>query len=195
MTTTLIEELHAAEFDSFMAYLNDHLSDNGNDSTGYFQPLSRAQSVFPPERAAGFRIGLKTPVGSLSWRRAWVARNSIGQIVGHVDLRAYPEPYSSHRCLLGMGVDRGHRKQGIGLMLLKAAQRWAIEVAKLEWIDLQVLSSNQAAIYLYTQAGFTKVGEVPDMFKIDGRVFSYTTMTRDLAGSSAAGVAKHGASS
>ena len=79
-------------------------------------------------------------------------------------------------------------------MLLKAAQRWAIEVAKLEWIDLQVLSSNQAAIYLYTQVGFTKVGEVPDMFKIDGRVFSYTTMTWDLAGSSAAGVAKQGTS-
>ena len=182
MTITLIEQPREPEFDSFMRYLNDHLSDNGTDSTGYFQPLSRTQSGFPVERAAAFRKGLEAPIGTQSWRRAWVARNSINQIVGHVDLRAYPEPYARHRCLLGLGVDRGHRKQGIGFALLEAAQSWAIKVAKLEWIDLQVLSSNQAAIYLYSQVGFTKVGEVPEMFKIDGKVFSYTTMTKRLSG-------------
>lgn len=165
-----------------MDYLNDHLSDNGTDSTGYFQPLSRAQSVFPAERAAAFRNGLEISVGSPGWRRAWVARNSIDQIVGHIDLRAHSEQYASHRCLLGLGVDRRHRKQGIGLALLEAAHFWALEVAKLEWIDLQVLSSNQAAIDLYSRVGFTKVGEWPDMFKIDGNAFSYTTMTQKLAG-------------
>lgn len=181
MSTQLINELQAHEFDSFMLYLNDHLSDNGTASTGYFQPLAHDQSAFPTERAAAFRKGLEIAVGAPAWRRAWVARNSIAQIVGHIDLRAYPEPYTSHRCLLGMGVDRGHRKQGLGLALLHKAQRWAVEVAQLEWIDLQALSANRAAIDLYCRAGFTSVGEVPEMFKIDGNTLSYTTMACRLA--------------
>lgn len=182
MTTISIRELHSPEFDAFMDYLNDHLSDNGANSTGYFQPLSRAQSVFPVERAVAFRNGLEIPVGSPGWRRAWTARTSTGQFVGHVDVRAHPEQYASHRCLLGLGVDRRYRKQGLGLALLETAHLWAVEDAKLEWIDLQVLSSNQAAIDLYSRVGFTKVGEWPDMFKIDGNLFSYTAMTRRLAG-------------
>ncbi|MDM0112245.1 GNAT family N-acetyltransferase [Variovorax sp. J22R133] len=181
MTAPEIKELRAEEFDSFIAYLNDHLSDNGANSTGYFQPLSRAQSVFPPERAAVFRKGLEIPVGTSGWRRAWAARTSSGQIVGHVDLRAHQEQYAMHRCLLGLGVDRRYRKQGVGLLLLQAAQYWAVDVARLEWIDLQVLSANQTAIRLYAQIGFTKVGEVPDMFKFDGNAYSYTTMTKNLS--------------
>ena len=182
LRTPQIRELQAHEFDSFMAYLNDHLSDNGTPLTGYFQPLARAQSVYPVERAAAFRNGLEIAVGAPAWRRAWVALNSDHQIVGHIDLRAYPEPYASHRCLLGMGVDRGSRQQGIGLSLLQLAKAWAIEVAQLEWIDLQVLSSNRAAIDLYSRVGFTSVGEVPEMFKIDGHTLSYTTMTCKLVG-------------
>lgn len=146
-----IEELKASDFDSFAAYLDDHLSDNGAGSTGYFQPLSRDQSSLSIERADALLKGLKTTLGNLPWRRAWVARNSTNTIVGHVDLKAYPEPYTSHRCLLGLGVDRSNRKQGIGIELLQASQSWAINVAQLEWIYLQVLSSNYAAIHVYSR--------------------------------------------
>nr|WP_315221465.1 hypothetical protein [uncultured Duganella sp.] len=42
---TLIEQLTPEDFDLFLVYLNDHLSDNGRDGTGNFQPLSRAHEV------------------------------------------------------------------------------------------------------------------------------------------------------
>jgi len=79
-----------------------------------------------------------------------------------------------------MGVDRNHRRLGLGAALLSHATEWALANTGLEWLDLHVLSTNEPAIRLYLRAGFTKVGEVTDMFKFDGRLFSDTTMTKRL---------------
>ncbi|PZE13349.1 GNAT family N-acetyltransferase [Pseudomonas sp. 57B-090624] len=177
MQTYFIDALLPAEFDEFVNYLDEHLQENGSPEVGYFQPLSRDAGSFPEERKAAFRAGLEIAVGEPGWRRAWVARGVEGQILGHIDLRAHAERYTAHRCLLGMGVHRSLRRQGLGAALIEHARLWA-ESSGLEWIDLQVLSNNQAARALYEQAGFLQIGEVPNMFKIDGRVFSYTTMTR-----------------
>ncbi|SEO58176.1 Acetyltransferase (GNAT) family protein [Duganella sp. CF517] len=177
---TSIEQLTPADFDHFLAYLNDHLSDNGRDGTGYFQPLSRDDARFPADKADAFRAGLRIDVGAPGWRRVWVARDAAGGIAGHIDLRGHAERYAAHRCLLGMGVDRGQRKAGLGGRLIAHAQSWARESARLEWIDLQVLSSNAAAINLYLRNGFQKTGEVDGMFHIDGQRFSYTGMSKRL---------------
>ena len=174
-----IEPLDADGFLAFVAYLNDHLADNGDDA-GYFQPLPRRASFLPAERAAAFRDGLHVTVASHGWRRAWVARSEQGDIVGHIDLRSHPEGLTGHRCLLGMGVDRGNRRAGLGAALIAHARQWATDVARLEWIDLQVISDNQAALALYARAGFVKAGEIADMFRIDGNSFSYTTMSLRL---------------
>jgi ribosomal protein S18 acetylase RimI-like enzyme len=175
----LVEPLEAGAFDDFITYLNDHLTDNGG-AAGYFQPMPRGQSALPAERAAPFRSGLAIAVGAIGWRRAWVARAADGQIVGHVDLRGHPESFTGHRCLLGMGVDRQHRRAGLGAALIAHARQWAAEVARLEWMDLQVMSQNRAALALYRRAGFATVGEIDDMFHIDGLAFSYTTMSMRL---------------
>lgn len=175
----LAEPLEAGDFAEFIAYLNDHLADNGGED-GYFQPLPRGQSGFTAERAAPFRNGLAIAVGDAGWRRAWVARSTEGRIVGHIDLRAHPERFTGHRCLLGMGVDRHYRRAGLGAALLAHARRWATEAARLEWMDLQVMSQNHAALALYRRAGFETVGEIDDMFNIDGKAFSYTTMSMRL---------------
>lgn len=175
MQTYSIEALSPADFDEFITYLDDHLRENGSPDVGYFQPLSRSASSFPEERKAAFRTGLEIAVGESGWRRAWVARGAEGQILGHIDLRGHAERYAAHRCLLGMGVHRNLRRQGLGAALIKHAWLWAAS-SGLEWVDLQVLSNNQAALALYRQAGFVQVGEVPHMFKIDGLAFSYTTM-------------------
>ncbi|MBB4820655.1 RimJ/RimL family protein N-acetyltransferase [Pseudomonas alcaligenes] len=178
MQTYSINAVSPADFDAFMAYLDDHLRENGSPEVGYFQPLSRSASSYPPERKAAFRAGLEIALGEPGWRRAWVARAEDGQIAGHIDLRSHAERYATHRCLLGMGVHCAHRRRGLGALLIEQAGRWAASTALLEWIDLQVLGSNAAAIALYRRAGFIQVGEVPQMFKIDGQSFSYTTMTK-----------------
>lgn len=177
----LVEPLDAGDFADFVVYMNDHLLDNGG-AAGYFQPLPRKESGFPAERAAPFRSGLAIAVGAQGWRRAWVARAADGRIVGHIDLRGHPENFTSHRCLLGMGVDRHHRRAGLGAKLIAHARQWAAEVARLAWMDLQVMSQNHAALALYRRAGFDKVGEIADMFNIDGKAFSYTTMSMQLIG-------------
>jgi GNAT superfamily N-acetyltransferase len=175
-----IYPLRDRDFGDFLAYLNDHLADNGGAGTGYFQPLPRSQSFFPADRESAFRSGLGIAVGTRGWRRAWVVRAADGRIAGHIDLRGYAEGCAEHRCLLGMGVDRGHRRAGLGMALIAHAREWAADVAKLDWIDLQVIGENRAAVGLYQHAGFIQAGETLDMFRIDGKSFSYLTMSLRL---------------
>jgi ribosomal protein S18 acetylase RimI-like enzyme len=175
-----IEPVDLAWFDEFLGYLDDQFSDNGKGDTPYFAPLARSESRIPPEKAASFRNGLQVPVGSPGWRRAWAARSPRGQLAGHVDLRAHRERCTEHRCLLGMGVHRDHRRLGLGATLIAHAEAWAMANTVIEWIDLQVLSGNEPALRLYLRAGFTRVGEVPEMFRMDGRSFAETTMTKRL---------------
>jgi ribosomal protein S18 acetylase RimI-like enzyme len=166
--------------DELISYLNDLASDDGQPTTRYFLPRSQSESCIPPDKERSFRAGLTIPIGSPGWRRARVARAANQQIRGHVDLRSHSERFAEHRCLLGLGVQRDHRKLGVGGVLLSHASEWAMANPGLEWIDRQVLSANEPAVRLYLRAGFVKVGEVAGMFKNDGRLFSETTMTRRL---------------
>lgn len=174
-----IEKLDPTNFDDFVAYLDDHLADNGAEGGVYFQPLPRAESRFPPEKAQAFRSGMQTEVGSAGWRRLWVARGEDDGIAGHIDLRAHAERFTRHRCVLGMGVDRHHRQQGLGSQLMAQAEHWAL-TAGIQWVDLQVLSENTPALRLYQRNGYRQTGEVPNMFRLDGKHFSYTSMTKRL---------------
>jgi ribosomal protein S18 acetylase RimI-like enzyme len=164
----------------FFAYLDDHLSDNGKNGTALFQPLSATDSRFPADKRIAFSSGLATPYGQPGWRHAWIALDAHNAIAGHVDLRARPERYTGHRALLGMGVHRDHRREGLGLRLIHVAIGWARSCTAIEHIDLEVLSSNAAALALYQKAGFHKIGEYEDMFRIDGASLSYTLMTASL---------------
>jgi ribosomal protein S18 acetylase RimI-like enzyme len=176
----VIEALGESECDEFFQYLNDHRSDNGKGAIGYFIPSPKSESRFSDEKQKSYRDGLRLAVGSLGWRRTWVARAAASQIVGHIDLWSHPVRFAEHRCLLGMGVERGHRRVGLGAALLAHASAWAHSNTSLEWLDLHVLSSNASAIRLYIRAGFVKMGEMPDMFKFDSKAFSDITMTKRL---------------
>ena len=177
MALTIRAAVHT-DLAALFAYLNDHLADNGKDGTPLFQPMARSESRLPPEKEAGFITGLGTPVGDPGWRRVWLAFDDTGAIAGHIDLRARPERPAAHRALLGMGVHRAHRRQGLGARLIDTAMAWAREQAGIDWIDLEVLSSNRVARDLYARSGFALVGEIPDMFRIDGEQHAYTFMTR-----------------
>jgi RimJ/RimL family protein N-acetyltransferase len=176
-----IQPLPQSRFVEFAEYLDDHLSDNGKGDSGYFQPLSNDISGVPRANADAFREALIASLDARGWRRAWVARTEEDRFVGHIDLRSHSETYASHRCVLGMGVDRGFRRQGLGRALIMHAMEWAATQNELEWIDLQVLSSNQKAMALYRAAGFSEIGTIPRMFRIDGQYLSQSLMTLRLA--------------
>ncbi|ATQ73263.1 GNAT family N-acetyltransferase [Massilia violaceinigra] len=176
----IIRAAASEDLDTFFAYLNDHLRDNGSGATALFMPMARAASRFGPEREHAFRSATGTALGQPGWRRLWLAFDAQGGIAGHIDLRARPEGACAHRALLGMGVHRDARKQGLGARLIGVAATWAASEAGLDWIDLEVLSVNVPARELYVRCGFVQTGEIADMFRIDGEALAYTFMSRKV---------------
>jgi RimJ/RimL family protein N-acetyltransferase len=178
--TLTIRAAGEPELPAFFAYLDDHLSDNGRGGTALFMPMPRAASRFGAERQDAFRRAVAIAPGQPGWRKLWLAFTGDGRIAGHIDLRARPEPAAAHRALLGMGVDRDHRREGLGQRLIATACLWAVNHTTLDWIDLEVLSTNAPARKLYAAAGFTQAGEIADLFRIDGESLGYTFMQRRL---------------
>ena len=177
MVATIRPAVHT-DLAALFAYLNDHLADNGKGGAPLFQPMARSESRLPADKEASFITGLGTPVGEAGWRRVWLALDAAGAISGHIDLRARPERPAAHRAMLGMGVHRDYRRQGLGARLIDAALAWARTEPGIAWVDLDVLSVNRPARQLYQRAGFAIVGEIGDMFRIDGEQLAYTYMTR-----------------
>jgi len=175
-----IKPLQTKASSAFFKYLDKHLQANGKAGVPLFQPAPATQSAYPRENVAAFLEGLNIAVGSPKWRRAWIAVDAEENIVGHVDLRARPEPCSSHRALLGMGVRVDLRKNGIGSALLDFASEWARASGIIEIIDLEVISKNYPAVCLYEKAGFKHICEVEDMFRIDGQSVSHILITKKL---------------
>jgi RimJ/RimL family protein N-acetyltransferase len=176
----VIRPVGREDLPALFVYLDDHLRDNGKDGAPPFQPMARAESGFPIEKRAGFVVGMGAAVGEPGWRRAWFALDEDGCICGHVDLRARPERLARHRCLLGMGVHRDHRRHGLGSRLLATALDWARAQAGIDWVDLEVMSSNLTARRLYERNGFAFAGEMTDLFRIDGEQHGYVFMTHSV---------------
>lgn len=175
-----ISATQAALLEKFFSYLRDHVADNGAEDCGYFLPMPRSESRFSPEREQCFRAAMARPLHESGWRRLWLALSQAGEVLGHIDLRGHSEEHATHRCLLGLGVRRDCRRAGVASALIEHAQLWACTQG-FRWIDLQVLSVNQRAQRLYGRAGFLNVGEIPEMFELDGQTFGYTSMCLRLS--------------
>jgi ribosomal protein S18 acetylase RimI-like enzyme len=173
-----IRAIAVEQFDSFVAYLEDHVRDNGRDGTPLFQPRPRNVTRLEEDKMASFRAGLQLAIGEAKWRRAWAAFDGSDAIAGHVDLRATPDACAEHRALLGLGVHRDHRRRGLGKTLVEHVLEWARRESELEWIDLSFLSSNLPAERLYRGLGFDHVATVADMYRIDGESVANVLMTR-----------------
>jgi len=78
-------------------------------------------------------------------------------IVGRLSVARDPHPASQHVADLGLMVDEGYRRRGIGRSLLESAVTWA-EGAGVRKLELHVFPHNAPAIALYEQFGFVKEG-------------------------------------
>jgi putative acetyltransferase len=79
------------------------------------------------------------------------------EIVGRLSVARDPHPASAHVADLGLMVARAHRRRGIGLALMHAAEEWARR-AGVRKLELHVLPHNEAALGLYRKLGYREEG-------------------------------------
>jgi len=80
-------------------------------------------------------------------------------VVGHLALRAYPNPRRKHVGYIGMAVHDNHVGEGIGSALLEAALDMADNWLNLTRVELTVFVDNEAAVALYKKFNFVVEGE------------------------------------
>jgi len=179
MSAINIKKIKKEQFPDFFRYLTVHLAENGQNGL-YFQPLSIEQSKFDEEWEKKFSIGLEKEKGEEGWRILWLATNQENQIVGHIDIRGRPEPNTSHRVLLGMGVDSQFRKLKIGQQLVQFVIDYCKNQPDISWLDLDVMSNNVPAIRLYEKIEFQVLSQTDDMFRIEDVSYGHTAMTMNV---------------
>ncbi|MGE3344737.1 MAG: N-acetyltransferase family protein [Vicinamibacterales bacterium] len=89
-------------------------------------------------------------------------------IIGWCDLTPKFMAGFRHTATLGMGVLPAHRGHGIGRALLRAVLQRAAEGGQLNRIELEVYTSNVAAVALYERFGFLREGIKRRARVIDG---------------------------
>ncbi|MEL6256143.1 MAG: GNAT family N-acetyltransferase [Bacteroidota bacterium] len=171
-----IKEVGPQQLDKFLIYLDDHLKENGKEGP-LFQPLSSSQLLDGSILRRKFEGSLGKKVGERGWRKLWLAMKEDGKIAGHIDIRGRMEPNAGHRVLLGMGVDKGHRRMNIGQDMLSFVIAYCQKHPDIAWLDLEVLAENLPAKKLYFKLNFQELSTVDDMFRIEGESYAYTSMT------------------
>jgi ribosomal protein S18 acetylase RimI-like enzyme len=173
-----ILEAELSDLEQFFDYLGKQLTENGAQGLSLFLPISRTQNNLSNQTRDKFKNGFGVDIDSPKWRKLWLAKDSSGNICGHIDLRHHIGEYCFHRVLLGMGVDSEYRKQGVGEKLIVKVTKFCTENRNIDWLDLNVLSVNTPAKNLYLKCAFNVIGEISDCYRIEGESVSEITMTK-----------------
>jgi ribosomal protein S18 acetylase RimI-like enzyme len=157
----MIVQLDDGDLPALVAHIARHSRESGRDGDPIFRPRSSDAPIDELATIERHRIGWALPLDEPYWLRTWGAIIG-GEIRGHIDLHGGRLSSEFHRAMLGMGVERGARGQGLGSALLAAAIKW------LSWIDLGVFAHNERARALYRSVGFVEVGVMRDRYRVDG---------------------------
>lgn len=150
----------------FCEHIKIHLAESGHDDL-IFHPTEAGTSPNAEQEIEKTRKKWQTAFGEAGSEVVWIALQA-GQILGHVDVRTMGLESARHRLILGIGLQKSLRGQGVGRRLMQTAIDWARE-NKFAWIDLKVFSHNLNAIRLYRSFGFTEAGTTLDMFRVQGQ--------------------------
>jgi ribosomal protein S18 acetylase RimI-like enzyme len=88
-------------------------------------------------------------------------------VVGWCDLRPKATLALRHSAVLGMGVVREHRGQGLGSSMLATALEMG-EAREFRRVELVVRADNETAIALYRRFGFVEEGRCRQYLHLDG---------------------------
>lgn len=88
----------------------------------------------------------------------------------------------SHLGALGISVKDGYRGIGIGMDLIKEAEKHAIHM-RLKSVKLEVFENNESAIALYKKMGYKITGSVPEAILYQGEYIDSLIMTKKLPSS------------
>ena len=97
------------------------------------------------------------------------------RVVGWCDIIPMKGVDFSHCGLMGMGLHKDYRRQGIGTNLLDTTIQAAKEYG-IERVELEVHTSNTPAIRLYEKRGFVPEGVKMKARKLDGEYFDIQVM-------------------
>jgi ribosomal protein S18 acetylase RimI-like enzyme len=179
----IIVEAQISDLTPFFDYLENQLAENGVDKSPLFMPVARDKKSVSPQTKKKFEDGFSKNLDDLRFRKLWLAKDSLGKIIGHIDLRHHNDEHCLHRVLLGMGVGSNHRKKGIGEQLIREIIHFCYDNSNIDWLDLNVLSMNVPAKKLYLKCAFEIVGEISDYYRIEGDSVSEITMTKNVKSS------------
>lgn len=90
-----------------------------------------------------------------------------GRIVARLSLARDSHPASRHVADLGLMVDAGYRRRGIGTRLLGEAVEWA-QASGVSKLELHVFPWNEPALALYEAFGFEREGYRKGHYARDG---------------------------
>ena len=143
------------------------------ETVEHFKKVSTAQTVErlkASESRGGFILG---------------AFSNEGILHGVVGLAREDGEKMEHRARIwGMYVGPSARKMGVGKSLMKECLEKAGQISGLEQVHLCVVTSNKAAVKLYTSLGFESYGTDPRVLKVDGQVFDEYLMVKMLRNNS-----------
>jgi RimJ/RimL family protein N-acetyltransferase len=96
----------------------------------------------------------------------FVAESPEG-VVGRLSIARDRNTYSHHVAELGLMVDAGERRRGIGTALMEEAVKWA-RGSGVTKVELHVFPHNEPAIALYRKLGFVEEGLRRRHYRIAG---------------------------
>lgn len=96
-----------------------------------------------------------------SWSdsQAQIVAVADGRIAGHLSIQRESHPVMRHVATLGIVVEAGRRRRGVGSALMAEGLRWARSMG-VEKVTLSVYPHNDAAAALYRRFGFVEEGRL-----------------------------------
>lgn len=173
--TVVLRPINSNDLDSLLAFVNGLVKDKRRGKgrevfTGFEEKISRREEAdWLAKRLDAIR----------NRDTVSVVAETDNQIVANGDVTRGHYKESRHHGHLGLTVVASYRGIGLGKVMVKVLLREARRIG-VKNLDVEFLSTNQAAIHTYLAAGFKQVGGIPRAVHRSGKFVDSMIMARDI---------------